>query len=46
MTKTYTELDKRIFLPTSKTEGFIKLRLALREIPERQYTCKTYTGSS
>ena len=46
MTKTYTEPNKRIFLPTSKHKGFIKLRLSPREIPGRQYSCKTYSGAS
>lgn len=31
--RTYTHPDRRRYVPTSKTTGYIKLRMAPREIP-------------
>jgi hypothetical protein len=42
--KTYTEPDRNqtSYVPTSKTTGWVKLRLAAREMPDRKQNTETY----
>jgi hypothetical protein len=42
MSETYTEPDKMIYVRTSKTTGWVKLRLAVREMPDRKQNKDTY----
>ena len=42
--ETITEVDKMIYVRTSKKEGYVKLRLAAREFPDRKVNTDT-TGA-